>query len=278
MALTLSAWDSSRSWCSRLVNDTLPNHSLSIIRIAVGFLYLWFGLMKLPFFPGHSPDEEVIRNTIGIFCDPDMFIIASGMVESALGFLLLTGVWTRFLGIILIGHVLGTFGTFFLNPKYLMEFHGGIYSPSFAGQYIIKNILLLASGFVFALHQPRSHSRFPLRLQVTLTTPDRTYNGLSIDVSLGGVSLLLSTGNGQWNGSSGPMTLEVNFPIEQKIWKVSCTMVYSYFIREGDWLGMCLGCRFSEKDIEVAKILEPYLTGDGRGVLKYFGWALFGSR
>ena len=48
----------------------MAEYALSIMRIGLGIVFLWFGALK--YFPGLSPAEDLVRSTI-YFVDPDFF-------------------------------------------------------------------------------------------------------------------------------------------------------------------------------------------------------------
>ena len=49
----------------------MAHYSLIILRISLGLVFIWFGALKL--FPGLSPAEELVRNTIYFF-DANFFL------------------------------------------------------------------------------------------------------------------------------------------------------------------------------------------------------------
>lgn len=55
----------------RILTKWMAEYALSIMRIGLGIVFLWFGALK--YFPGLSPAEDLVRSTI-YFVDPDFFI------------------------------------------------------------------------------------------------------------------------------------------------------------------------------------------------------------
>ncbi|NNG27860.1 MAG: hypothetical protein HKM87_10065, partial [Ignavibacteriaceae bacterium] len=55
----------------RRITGWLGEYGLLILRVCLGIIFLWFGILK--FFKGLSPAEELVRNTV-YFMDPDIFL------------------------------------------------------------------------------------------------------------------------------------------------------------------------------------------------------------
>lgn len=46
----------------RIITGWMAQYSLSVLRLGLGVIFVWFGALKLV--PGLSPAEELVRNTI----------------------------------------------------------------------------------------------------------------------------------------------------------------------------------------------------------------------
>lgn len=127
-----------RAWLNR--------HSIDLLRISLGLVFTVFGALK--FIPGASPAEDLaIRTvdtlTLGVVSGyAALWLTAS--VESFIGLTLVTGRLVRAglvtLGIALVG---------VLSPLFLFFgdlFPGG--TPTLAGQYVLKDLVLAAAGLV----------------------------------------------------------------------------------------------------------------------------------
>ena len=55
----------------RTITHWMAETGITVLRIGLGVVFLWFGALK--FFPGVSPAEGLVRNTV-YFVDPDLFI------------------------------------------------------------------------------------------------------------------------------------------------------------------------------------------------------------
>ena len=94
-------------------------NSLSFLRISIGIIYLWFGVLK--FFHGYSPAEDLAINTIskltfGLIPQP-LNITLLAVWECTLGILLVTGKWLRTSLMLLFVHMACTFTPLLFFPS-----------------------------------------------------------------------------------------------------------------------------------------------------------------
>ncbi len=131
------------------VHRLLVHRSILLLRWAVGVVFVYFGALKL--LPGHSPAESLVMETIKTMTFdvvPGRAGVAiTGAIECALGVLLITG-WLRRLTIYLLGfELLGILAPLVLLPGRLFD---SPISPTLEGQYVLKDITLVAAGMVLA--------------------------------------------------------------------------------------------------------------------------------
>jgi uncharacterized membrane protein YphA (DoxX/SURF4 family) len=125
------------------LTNWMANYGLLILRIGLGIVFLWFGLLK--FFKGMSPAEDLVRNTI-YFVDPDFFLPVLAAWESLIGLGLITGKFLRITLLLLFLQMPGTALPLVLLPeKVWTVFPFGL---TLEGQYIIKNFVLIGAGLV----------------------------------------------------------------------------------------------------------------------------------
>jgi len=122
--------------------------ALSLLRISIGIVYLWFGALK--FFQGLSPAEQLAMQTIhrltfGLIND-HLNIIMLATWECFIGILLITGKWIKPTLVLLFLHMVCTFTPFIFFPEETFRF--APYGLSLVGQYIVKNIVIIAAGIV----------------------------------------------------------------------------------------------------------------------------------
>ena len=78
-------------WLDRMdrwIAGTMSLIGVPFTRIGIGVVFFWFGALKL--FPGLSPAEELVRNTVYFF-DPDLFLPVLGIWEMLIGLGMITG-------------------------------------------------------------------------------------------------------------------------------------------------------------------------------------------
>ena len=131
----------------RLVN----NH---IISVTTGIIYLWFGALK--FFPGISPAEQLAKETITKLTfsqiPPDISIILLAIWETLLGLIFITNFYRPIAIRIAYVHLALTFSPFlFFND---LTFANPPFGFTLVGQYIAKNIILVAALFTLSRVSP----------------------------------------------------------------------------------------------------------------------------
>lgn len=133
---------------TRTASVAVSRHALTLLRVSIGVIYLWFGALK--FFPGYSPAEDLAINTInkltfGLIPQP-VNIILLAIWECALGLLLITRTWLRAALICLFVHMLCTFTPLLFFPS--VSFKYAPYGFTLVGQYIMKNIIIVCAALV----------------------------------------------------------------------------------------------------------------------------------
>lgn len=96
-----------------LITEWMAKYGLSSLRIGLGIIFFWFGALK--FFPGLSPAEELVRNTV-YFVDPDLFIPVLATWEVLIGIGLIAGKFMRTTLLLLFLQMPGTVLPVFLLP------------------------------------------------------------------------------------------------------------------------------------------------------------------
>ena len=127
----------------RILTRWLARYSIPIMRVGLGIVFVWFGALK--FFPGLSPAEDLVRNTV-FFVDPDIFIPVLALWEMVIGLGLIFGKLMRVTLLLLFLQMPGTLLPLFILPDITWQHIP--YSPTVEGQYIIKNLVLIGAGLV----------------------------------------------------------------------------------------------------------------------------------
>ncbi|MFK0244142.1 DoxX family membrane protein [Amycolatopsis azurea] len=128
----------------------LVRHSIRLLRISMGLVFLGFGILK--YFPGVSPAEDLTLTTtrlltLGLF--PDQFALAAvATLECLIGLALIAGRGMRAIVYLLAIELIGI-----LSPVVLLTdrlFSGPFHAPTLEGQYVLKDVILVAAAMVVA--------------------------------------------------------------------------------------------------------------------------------
>lgn len=128
--------------------DWMAAYSIPLLRIGLGVVFFWFGLLK--FFPDLSPAQDLATRTIstltlGLIPPPVSLPILAAW-ECLIGLGLMSGRWLRVTLLLLFIQMLGTVTPLLLFPGEV--FAQVPYAPTLEGHYIIKNVVLVAAGLV----------------------------------------------------------------------------------------------------------------------------------
>jgi len=119
-----------------------------IIRIPLFVIFFWFGLLK-PL--GMSAAEPLVLDTVNWmpFLSPGQWLNVIGWWEVIIGLAFLFQKTTNIALILLFLQMSGTFMPLFLLPEVTFQ-NLNPFTPTLEGQYIIKNILIIASAMIIA--------------------------------------------------------------------------------------------------------------------------------
>ena len=126
----------------------MANHGIALLRISLGLIFLWFGFLK--YFPGVSPIEDLsIRTmkvlTFNIFSEKSL-PVALATLECLIGIGLLTGKLLKVTLALLLLQLIGAFSPIFIFPSEVFKIIPIV--PTLAGQYIIKDIVIISAGIL----------------------------------------------------------------------------------------------------------------------------------
>lgn len=130
------------------ITTWMARHGVTLTRLALGVVFLWFGAIKLV--PGWSPAADLAARTIeqltfGIV-QPAVALPLLAVWESLIGLGLLTGRFLRLTLLLLFAQMPGTMLPLVFFPS--ETFAAFPYSPTLEGQYIIKNLVLVGAAIV----------------------------------------------------------------------------------------------------------------------------------
>lgn len=134
--------------------DSLVVHRIKKIaepcaRGALFLIFFWFGLLKVM---GVSPAEPLVQTLLGVtmpFIPFEGFRIFFGFYEMVIGLAFLVVGAERLAIILLLPHMATTFLPLVLLPN---ETWASVLVPTFVGQYIIKNLIIIALALSVAAH------------------------------------------------------------------------------------------------------------------------------
>jgi len=130
--------------------------SVPVARFGLFVVFFWFGALKVV---GLSPASELVQKlfeqTIP-FMSFSTFLILFGLFECLIGILFLFRGFERIIIPLLFFHMITTFMPLFVLPEVTWS---GFLVPTLEGQYIIKNLAIIAAAVGIAAHlNPLSES------------------------------------------------------------------------------------------------------------------------
>lgn len=126
------------------IEKKMNQHGYQILRYSLAIVYIWFGALK-PL--GISPAETLVTETL-FFLPPEAALWVIGVWEILIGICLLYKPLLRIGLILLFLHLPGIFSPLILMPE--VVYTAFPYGLTLEGQYVIKNLTLLAVGLVLA--------------------------------------------------------------------------------------------------------------------------------
>lgn len=147
-AIFTPPWPAGLDRLDQRITNALAVAAVPSLRIGMGIVFLWFGALKL--FPGASPAADLAARTVetlsfGIVA-PAIAVPLLGAWEVAIGIGLLTGWFLRATLLLLALQMVGAMSPLILFPA--ETFDGSPLMPTLEGQYIIKNVVLIAAAMV----------------------------------------------------------------------------------------------------------------------------------
>jgi uncharacterized membrane protein YkgB len=130
--------------------DWLARHSVTLLRMSLGIVFLGFGILK--FVPGLSPAEPLAGRTLDILTlgllpeRVGLTMVAS--LETGIGLLLLTGIGLRLALALLVVESVGIMSPIVLLPD--LMFRSFPFAPTLEGQYVLKDVIVAAAALVVA--------------------------------------------------------------------------------------------------------------------------------
>lgn len=129
------------------IDDTITRFlrrwSITVLRISVAVVFIWFGALKLF---DVTPVADLVADTV-YWVDPDWFVPLLGVFEIAVGVSLLARRALRVVLGLFALQMAGTFLVLVLQPDVAFQ-DGNPLLLTVEGEFVIKNLVLLAAGMV----------------------------------------------------------------------------------------------------------------------------------
>ena len=129
--------------------DTLRKISIPLAHVALFVVFFWFGLLKVI---GTSPANPLVSDLLSRtlpFITFSQFIILFGIYEMLIGLAFLIPHLERLAIALLVPHMITTFLPLILLPAVTWQ---APFIPTLEGQYIIKNLVIIALAIALASH------------------------------------------------------------------------------------------------------------------------------
>ena len=127
----------------RRIVGFLARWSVPVLRVSLGVVYIWFGALKVL---DVSPVADLVADTV-YWLDPDFVVPALGAVELVIGAGLLAGRGLRFVLLMFLVQMVGTFGVLVIRPDVTFQ-QGNPLRLTVEGEFVVKNLVLLSAGLV----------------------------------------------------------------------------------------------------------------------------------
>ena len=131
------------------VLKVLQRVSIHALRISLGVVFIWFGALKVA---GASPVSDLVARTVYWF-DPNVVVPALGFIEIVVGSLLLANRFLRLALGLFAAQMVGTFLVFVVLPDVAFR-DGNPFLLTVEGEFVVKNLVLLAAGMVVGSQVP----------------------------------------------------------------------------------------------------------------------------
>ncbi len=135
----------------RALHLVLSRISLPLLRISLGVVFVWFGALK---FSAATPVGDLVAHTVP-FLPAHWFVPALGGFEVLVGVGLLIGRRLGIVAALMVAHLTGTFLVLVTQPDVAFQ-HGDPLMLTMAGEFVVKNVVLISAGLVLPGALPRA--------------------------------------------------------------------------------------------------------------------------
>lgn len=122
--------------------------AINLLRLSLGITFFWFGILKLF---NASPIIETIKNALPpMLAESQIFLFSLAILEMLLGIAFLVNRFVRLASIIMIVHLLIASVPVLITQGFSPRFP----ILSLEGEFVIKNLVLIAAGLVILSNRP----------------------------------------------------------------------------------------------------------------------------
>jgi putative oxidoreductase len=125
------------------VIEFMRRNGVMILRVAVGIVFVWFGLLKVL---DVSPVSDLVAS-IAYWFPADAVVRGLGVVEVIVGLGLITGFAIRIVLGLFFLQMAGTFLVFVIRPDVAFQ-DNNPFLLTVEGEFVLKNLVLIAAGLV----------------------------------------------------------------------------------------------------------------------------------
>ena len=145
----------------------ITTQSARMMRVALASVFVWFGLLKVI---GRSPVADLVAQTVP-YLPYDLFFPALGMGEMLLGLGLVFNRTVCLTTLLLIVHLfIASFSVILVQPGMAFQ-EGNLFFPTTEGQYVIKNMVLVAAALQVRGSYRRSQRDLAARVHDSMGSP-----------------------------------------------------------------------------------------------------------
>ncbi|MDQ2586932.1 hypothetical protein CKY47_23680 [Saccharothrix yanglingensis] len=123
--------------------DALRALSVPLLRGSLGVVFVWFGALKVA---GATPVADLVARIVP-WLDPGAFVFALGVLEVVLGVALVVGRRLRWVALLVVLHLAGTFLVLVVQPAAAFR-AGNPLLLTMTGEFVVKNLVLITAALV----------------------------------------------------------------------------------------------------------------------------------
>lgn len=131
----------------RRAHEFLHAWSIPVLRVCLGVVFLWFGLLKLL---GRSPVADLVIASAPPLLPPDLLVKSIGAWEVLVGLGLLSSIALRVTLLLFWLQMAGTFLVLVQRPDIAFQ-QGNPLLLTKEGEFVIKNLVLVSAGLVVGM-------------------------------------------------------------------------------------------------------------------------------